>query len=171
MPFAVAWSDAAGSPSFREDFVAFHERAVMEWSPERWSLILGVWLGRELVGCQDVGAEQFASNRTVASGSWLGERFQGHGYGTEMRAGMLELAFTGLGAVAALSGALDGNVRSARISARLGYEPDGETFVSPRGVPVREQRLRLTRERWAEFRTIEATLAGVEPCLALFGAA
>jgi RimJ/RimL family protein N-acetyltransferase len=169
MPFEVAWTDAIGSPGFRDGFVAFHEAARTSWEPDRWSLLLGVWAGAELIGLQEIGANDFTRQRTVGTGSWLGRRFQGRGYGTEMRGAVLELAFGGLGADAAVSGALEGNIASARVSEKLGYLPEDERFVAPRAVPVREQRYRLSRDRWAASTRLPVQIAVLEPCLPLFG--
>jgi RimJ/RimL family protein N-acetyltransferase len=88
-----------------------------------------------------------------------------------MRAAVLEVAFSGLGAVAVTSGALAGNAASARVSEKLGYVPAGETTAAPRGTPVRVQLLRLDRERWLQTGRIPVELEGLEPCLPLFGAA
>ena len=165
MPFAVAWMDDFS----REAFVAHHRGARERWRPEAWSLLLGVWAEGVLAGCQEVAAEAFAARRTVATGSWLGQAFQGRGYGTEMRAAVLELAFGGLGAEAAESGALAGNVASERVSAKLGYLRAGEGERSPRGVPVREQRFRVTRERWVSVERPPVRIEGLGPCLPLFG--
>jgi len=165
MPFAVAWTDDLTV----ERFVAFHEAARERWNPDDWSLILGVWAEGRLAGTQEVAAEEFATRRTVVTGSWLGQEFQRRGYGTEMRAAVLEVAFCGLGAEAAVSGALEGNVASARVSAKLGYEPAGEGVHSPRGEPVREQRFRLVRARWKAVERPPVEIEGLEPCLPLFG--
>jgi RimJ/RimL family protein N-acetyltransferase len=170
MPFLVPWTDAIGQPDFVDRYVAFHEEARHSWSPDRWSLQLAVWAGRELVGSQRVEAERFATERTVVTGSWLGRRFQRRGIGTEMRVAVLDLAFRGLGAEVARSGALEGNVASLRVSTKLGYEPVGETVAAPRGEPVRETTLELTRERWAARPPADVEIEGLEACLPLFGA-
>ena len=170
MPFAVPWTDAIGTLDFVDEFVAFHEGARERWGPDDWSLLLAVWAAGRLAGSQELSAEEFARRRTVATGSWLGLEFQRRGYGIEMRAAVLELAFRGLGAEAARSGALDGNVASSRVSERLGYAPVGEAFQSPRGKPVREQRYELTRDRWESTPRPPVEIEGLEPCLALFGA-
>ena len=85
------------------------------------------------IGIQELRATGFATLRTVETGSWLGRAFQGKGIGTEMRAAVLALAFDGLGAEVATSGAIDGNAASRRVSEKLGYEPNGESRVAPRG--------------------------------------
>jgi RimJ/RimL family protein N-acetyltransferase len=164
MPFFVAWTDGIGEPGFVDGFVAFHHDRRDEWRPERWHLLLGVWAEGELAGTQ--GAELTAPG-TVETGSWIGQRFQRRGIGTEMRAAMLALLFDGLGVEVATSGALEGNIASARVSAKLGYEPAGEDVASPRGLPVRNRKFRLARERWQPPFAVE--IAGLQACLPLFG--
>jgi RimJ/RimL family protein N-acetyltransferase len=169
MPFFVAWTDGIGKPGFVESFVAFHRQQRESWSPEQWHLLLGVWSGGEVMGTQGLDAKDFAVSRTAETGSWLGQRFQGRGFGTEMRAAMLELLFGGLGGRVATSGALDGNVASERVSEKLGYVRSGEGVASPRGVPVRQQHFRLEREVWAARDHVPVEIHGLEPCLPLFG--
>ena len=169
MPFAVPWTDGIGTPGFVEGFVAFHEEALAGWSPESWALNLLAFRAGSPVGTQELLAERFATERVVATGSWLGAAHQNHGLGTEMRAAVLELAFGPLGAVAALSGWVEsGAGQSARVSARLGYREVGTELASPRGEPFVRHDLRLDRDDWRC--PIEVELAGVEPCLPLFGA-
>jgi RimJ/RimL family protein N-acetyltransferase len=169
MPFAVAWTDEIGKSGFEEGFVAFHVGCRRSWSPGDWDLELGVYADGEPMGFQGLNAVGFAERRRVITGSWLAARYQGRGYGTEMRAAALELAFSGLGAVVAESGHLEGNVRSLRVSQKLGYTRAGEGWREPRGVPVREQKLELTRERWAASSRIPVEIEGLADCLRLFG--
>lgn len=166
MPFGVAWTDAIGEPGFVDGFVEFHEQALRTWSPERWTLNLLVWSEGRLAGTQALDGERFSERRTVTSGSWLGQEHQGNGIGTEMRAAVLELAFTGLGAVAAETGAIVGNHASRRVSEKVGYLPAGEGVLQPRGQPLAEWRFRLERGDWAGG---TAQIDGLEPCLPLFG--
>jgi len=116
-----------------------------------------------------ISAENFAADRTVTTGSWLGATYQGRGIGTEMRVAVLELAFRGLGAVAATSGFLEGNRPSARVSEKLGYVETGIGEISPRGVPVPHHDLRLERRDWVAPFPVE--ISGVEAALPLLGAA
>jgi RimJ/RimL family protein N-acetyltransferase len=163
MPFTVAWTD---DPEQR-DFLAYHELRRREWSPEAWHLELGVWLEGELIGVQAVTATEFARTRTVMTGSWLGQRFQRRGSGTEMRTAVLELAFRGLGAEVARSGAIDGNVASLRVSEKLGYRVVGHGIVAPRGVDVGHADLELRRREWQPPFPVE--IEGLGTCLPLFG--
>ncbi|MDZ5078225.1 GNAT family N-acetyltransferase [Nesterenkonia sp. HG001] len=85
--------------------------------------------GERLIGMQDCGAQHWTVLRTVASGSWLRADQQGHGYGREMRAGMLLWAVDHFGAAYATSGAYEWNERSRRVSLGLGYQVVGRRLV------------------------------------------
>jgi RimJ/RimL family protein N-acetyltransferase len=167
MPFAVAWTDRSGDEGFVESFVEFHEAALRDWRPEKWTLNLLVFTGGRPVGSQTIAAANFASTRTVATGSWLGKQFQRQGLGTEMRIAVLELAFRELGAVAATSGAIVGNQASKRVSDKLGYTIAGTSTVSPRGEPLLHYDLMIERDAWASPVPVE--IVGLHGCLALFG--
>lgn len=167
MPFLVPWTDRSDEPSFVDDCVAFHETALEDWRPEEWSLNLLTFFEGRPVGTQGMRAESFPARREVDTGSWLGRRFQGHGLGTEMRAAVLELAFSKLGAVAATSGSMVGNESSKRVSEKLGYETAGTSTVAPRGEPVEKFDLRMERDRWRC--PLDVEIEGVEACLPLFG--
>lgn len=167
MPFSIAWTDGIGTPEFLDGFVMFHEESLASWAPEKWSLNLLVWAGGTLVGTQGVGAERFAEERSVATGSWLGQAHQRRGIGTEMRAAVLELAFRGLGAETAVSAWLEGNEASRRVSEKLGYRVGGVRTERPRGEPVVAHQVEL---RHADWRCpVPVRLDGLEGCLPLFG--
>jgi RimJ/RimL family protein N-acetyltransferase len=164
MPFAVAWTDEPYSEAW---VVAFHEQQREAWRPDAWDLELGVWWDGELAGVQALYGKNFAGSRVVGTGSWLGSRFQRRGIGTEMRAAVLELAFRGLGAEVARSGAIEGNLASPRVSEKLGYRVVGIGQVAPRGVAVEHTDVELRREDWRPPVPVE--FSGIEPCLPLFG--
>ena len=163
MPFAVPWTDNLAQDSF----VAFHRGAREEWSPDRWSCHFGTFLDGRVIGSQTIEAANFAATREVETGSWLGEAFQRRGYGFEQRAAVLELAFAGLGARAANSGALVHNIASQRISEKLGYRRTGTREIAPRGDPVLHYDYRVERHEWRC--PIEVAIEGLEPALPLFG--
>ena len=165
MPFTVAWTD---DPELA-NFLPYHELRRREWSPDDWHLELGVWLEGEPAGVQVVHGVEFARTRSVMTGSWLGQRFQGRGVGTEMRTAVLELAFRGLGAEVANSGAIDGNAASLAVSRKLGYRHVGRSTVTSRGEAVGHADLALRRHEWRPPFPVE--ILGLEPCLPLFGAA
>jgi len=165
MPFTIAWTDEPELGTFLD----YHETRRREWSPDAWHLELGVRVDEEPVGVQAVTATEFAATRLVSTGSWLGERFQRRGVGTEMRTAILELAFRGLGAEAARSGAIDGNAASMRVSEKLGYRVVGRGAVEPRGIPTGHTDLEIRRDEWRPAVPVE--IEGLEPCLPLFGIA
>ena len=77
-----------------------------------------------------------------------------------MRAAVLELAFAGLRAEVAVSGAIEGNARSLGVSRKFGYEQVGAHTVSPRGEPLEHADLELRRR---SFRSpVAVTLEGLD---------
>jgi RimJ/RimL family protein N-acetyltransferase len=167
MPFAVAWTDGIGQPDFVETTVAWHEKHLADWSPSNWTLNLLVWEGGELVGTQGMLAEDFGERREIHTGSWLGQRYQRRGVGTEMRAAVLELAFRGLGAGRAESSWLEGNEASRRVSEKLGYVEYKLDTKSPRGHPVPEHGVEIERANW--HCPVAVEIEDLDPCLPLFG--
>jgi len=167
MPFRVPWTDLP-SPEFDHSFLRYMWGTRASWTPTSWHLLLAVCRENLPMGVQELGASDFSTLRTVHTGSWLGRRYQRQGVGTEMRAAVLFLAFEGLGALAAESGALEGNDASARVSAKLGYRPNGESLVAPRGLPVLEHRFRLTRADWRRD-LFPVELMGLDAGLGMFG--
>jgi len=164
MPFFFAWTDDLNE----ESFLAFHRGAWESWRPDKWTLNFVTFASGRPIGTQEVSGEDFATTRTVSSGSWLGEPSQGQGFGTEQRAGMLEFAFRGLGGGLAVSRELEGNLRSERISEKLGYQVTGTSEAAPRGKPVVQHDYRLERAAWQS--PIPVEIEGLGPCLQLFGA-
>ncbi len=168
MPFGVPWTDAEPGERARGT-VQHHWSTWANWKPDDWNCELVTVCEGRVVGTQGMGARDFAVVREVHTGSWLGRRFQGGGIGTEMRAAVLHLAFAGLGARSARSGAFLDNPASLAVSRKLGYRPDGVSRRSRRGEPVTEQRLLLTRDDWETHCEQPVTVEGLGPCLPLFG--
>ncbi|MGW1175649.1 GNAT family N-acetyltransferase [Kitasatospora sp. NPDC002543] len=168
MPFIVPWTDLPPADRARS-VVQHHWLRLGTWTPDDWALNLAVLHEGRVVGLQTLSARHFAVLRQVTTGSWLGTAHQNQGIGTEMRAAVLHLAFAGLDAAEARSGAFEDNPSSYAVSRKHGYEPDGTTRHAVRGRPVTERRLRLTRHRWQDHRTAPVTVDGLTPCLPLFG--
>lgn len=129
-------------------------------------------LDDEVVGSQAVHTTNFPVLREVHTGSYLARRAQGRGVGKRMRAMVLELSFGYFGAQWATSGFVEGNERSRRLSARLGYEAEGIDLLLGAGHAVESHRLRLSRERWLKRRPPwldEVCLAGVGGAAAFLG--
>lgn len=168
MPFKNPWTDHSADADFVDRCVAFHESALREWRPGRWSFNPLVFLEGRPIGSQGMRAENFPTRREVDTGSWLGQAFQGQGVGTEMRTALLELAFRSLGAKAAVSGSVFGNESSKRVSQKLGYAIVGTSTIAPRGEPVEHYDFRLERKDWQPPFPVE--IEGAKACLPLFGA-
>jgi RimJ/RimL family protein N-acetyltransferase len=168
MPFLVSWPGLPPKERARA-LVQRHWRHRGDWSDDNWSLDLAVFVEGQVVGQQEISARDYRVVREVSTFSWLGVRHHGQGIGTEMRAVALHLAFAGLGATDAVSGAFADNVSSLRVSEKLGYEPDGIERLAAHGRITTTRRLRLTRDRWEAADRVPASVAGLAPCLPLFG--
>jgi RimJ/RimL family protein N-acetyltransferase len=165
--FTTPWHDLP-SPAFERQFLLHHWATRGRWSPSDWALGLAVVAEGQQIGSQVMIGRDFKVRRTVLTGSWLGRQHQRQGYGTEMRAAVLALAFEGLAAEVAESGYLEGNSASARVSEKLGYLANGEEVRAVSDRRVIERRLRVTRETWRRD-LVPVTIEGLEPCLKLFG--
>ncbi|MDQ0735397.1 GNAT family N-acetyltransferase [Arthrobacter agilis] len=146
MPFSVPWTDAPRS-------VLITETARHQWrtragvTPEDWTVNFAVLHRGRVIGSQDLRARGFPLLRQVGSGSWLTRSAQGQGFGTEMRAGVLQLAFDHFGATSAVSEAADWNRASLGVSRSLGYTANGTALVEARpGELQTQQNLLLARE-------------------------
>ncbi|RKS74330.1 RimJ/RimL family protein N-acetyltransferase [Actinomadura pelletieri DSM 43383] len=168
MPFAVPWTDRPPADVARS-VVQHHWLQLGTWEPRDWTLNLTVFHDGVPVGSQSLDARDLAITREVGTGSWLGRRHQGQGIGTEMRAAVLHLAFTGLGAEDATSAAFEENLASQAVSRKLGYRSDGLHRRVVRGGRVTDHRLRLSRADWERHRTTPVTVHGLAPCLPLLG--
>lgn len=167
-PFIQRWTDAPPAEVARS-VIHYNWRQLGAWTPRDWSLNLTVFRDGVVVGQQTIGAQDLGITRQVRTGSWLGRRHQGQGIGTEMRAAVLHLAFAGLDAEEALSGALEHNLASLAVSRKLGYQPDGHRRYALDGRMVVEHRVCLTREAWQRHRSVPVDIEGLAPCLPLLG--
>ncbi|HEX6525719.1 MAG TPA: GNAT family protein [Streptosporangiaceae bacterium] len=161
------------SPDMERQFLQRYWRALAHWKPESWHLPLAIYLDGQPIGIQDMWASDFARLRSVGTGSWVTRSEQGHGYGTEARLAVLELAFGHLGAQEACTEYLDGNHASEKVSRKLGYTGNGQHLVYRDDTGrTTEYRLRLDRRTWHENRDgTTAIITGLTPCLAMFGLA
>lgn len=169
MPFTQPWTEIP-SPQLEQQAMQHYWEVRAKWKPENWTCMFVTLHDGEVIGTQDFFAKNFAVLRGVSSGSWIGKAFQGKGFGKEQRAGMLHLAFEGLGALRAESAAREDNGPSLGVSRSLGYEENGDYFDLFGGKRVRMVRIKLTRERWETHRRFDVDISGLEPCLELFGA-
>jgi RimJ/RimL family protein N-acetyltransferase len=169
MPFSHPWTDTP-IPQRQRDSYQWWWRKRAEWSPEAWTFDAAVFRDGQVIGVQSLMSKQFAALGTVESGSWLGLAHQGHGFGKEMRHGILHLAFAGLGAQVAYSGAFVDNASSLATSRSLGYQENGRTLVLRRGQPDEIVNLVLDRATWESQSHPPCSIEGLEGCREMFGA-
>lgn len=167
MPFLNPWADAP-SPDIERGVLQWGWRHRATWSPSDWSFGGVVFVDGEVVGVQSLMAVDFASSRSVKTGSWLGLAHQGNGIGKEMRLAIFHFAFEALGALEALSGGFPDNEATLRVSRALGYEETGRRTVLRRGLPSEIIELRLTRSKWRETSHPPVEVLGLEECLDFF---
>ncbi len=123
-PFSMPWTELPAD-ELGPNMARWYWRCRGEFTPEEWTLLLGIWHDGEFIGCQDIGAKDFATLKTVSTGSWLRQSAQGQGLGKEMRAAVALYAFDWLKAEVAESDAAVWNSASLGVSRSLGYEPNG----------------------------------------------
>ncbi len=168
MPFGVAWTAATGA-AFDIGFLQHHWKWRASWRPDEWWLNLMVeWEGRP-IGAQTISGDDFAIHRTVDSGSWLGQAYQGRGFGKEMRSAVLSFAFDGLGARFATSSAFLDNAASNAVSRGLGYEENGRGSLAPQGVARETQLFRISAESWHSRPRPAVQIEGLDACRDMFG--
>jgi RimJ/RimL family protein N-acetyltransferase len=170
MPFGVPWTDASPEERARST-MQWHWRSWADLSPEQWHLSFVVVRDDAVVGTQELAAKKFAVRREVHTGSWLGRDYQGRGIGTQMRAAVLHLAFSELGALWATTAAFDDNPSSLGVTRRLGYQPDGMEVFERRGAPATLLRYRLSQADWQQSQRLDVAVSGLEACRSLLGAA
>lgn len=142
-PFSRPWAEAPAAELGR-NMAQWYWRCRGDMTPAEWTLLLGIWHDGAFIGCQDVGAKDFASLKTVSTGSWLRQSAQGRGFGKEMRAAVALYAFDWLGAEAAESEAAAWNRQSLGVSRALGYELNGVGRAAWGGTRQDVQKVRLT---------------------------
>lgn len=161
MPFTVPWTDRPA-----REWIQFYWQARAALRPDAWSVNFLVRLDGRVIGTQGLQAKDFAVTQEADTGSWLGLRHQGKGYGTEMRTAVALFAFDHLKATRMMSGAFADNAASHGVSRKLGYQPDGTQRLAVRGEPVTNVRLVLEPERFKRPQwPLEVT--GLDDCLAL----
>jgi RimJ/RimL family protein N-acetyltransferase len=162
-PFGAEWTDQPVE-AIPAAVVQYNWAIQSRIRPGTWELGFVVRHAGQIIGTQSIGAKDFAIRREVHTGSWLGQAYQGRGFGTEMRAAVLELAFAGLAATLATTSAYTDNEPSNAVSRKLGYQPNGTQRDVIRGRVQVLQHLVLTPERWAEQRAVPVTIDGLDAC-------
>lgn len=147
-------------------------RALGTWSPDDWALPFVVRRGREaaapVLGVQWLEGPDYRADRTVDSASWLVPEVRGTGLGRQMRAAVLQLAFTRLGAVAAVSSAVVTNAASLGVSRALGYRETHTSVLEHSGETL--QHVRVDRATWTAAGLGDGVeVLGAEAALPYFG--
>lgn len=159
MPFEHPWT--RGTPDeVARSVLTYQWNVRPQVSPARFVLELAVIAAGRPVGIQGLVADDWPVLRRVQTGSWLGREHQGRGIGRRMRVLALNLAFAGLGAREATSGAFADNPASNTVSQRLGYEPNGSVQVAREGVAALHHNYRMSRERWDALGERHAAILG-----------
>ncbi len=163
--FAVDESTHRGIVAHQE-----YWRSYGTWTTQAWRFHLAVRRDGELLGLQELEANEFPTLRTVDTSSWLVESARGTGIGKAMRRAVLALAFDHLGAQAAITSAWHDNHASLGVSRSLGYRPNGESFLA-RGDGVDTLvHMRMTLDDWRSAGGApDVTVTGVPEALPLFG--
>ena len=159
MPFASPWTRGSADDVARS-VLAYQWGIRNRLSPTTFVLELAVVSEGVPVGIQGLTANDWSVLRRVETGSWLGRAHQGRGIGTRMRMLALHLAFEGLGAREATSGAFADNVSSNAVSRRVGYESDGALHIAREGAAALHHRYVMSRRRWESLRDGHATRLG-----------
>ena len=170
MPFSQPWSDAP-SPELERSAMQHFWSIWGRFGADKWVVPFAVVVDGEVAGVQSVMSEHFPVLRTVGTGSWLGQSYQGKGIGKDMRAAALHFAFAGLGAVRAETAAYDDNVQSIGVTRALGYTENGDDVALRRGEAGRQVRFAMDRARWEQRRRDDIEIVGLDACLPLFGLA
>jgi RimJ/RimL family protein N-acetyltransferase len=169
MPFSMPWSRGSAD-EIRRRVLQWHWMQRGRWTPSSWSWNPVVVAAGRVVGTQSLFADDFGLRRTVETGSWLGRRFQGRGIGVEMRRAVLHLAFAGLEASRAETGAFEDNAASLTVTRRVGYRDNGDRILAVEGRRRRMLAFALDRSDWSALAPDDVEIEGLGPCLPLFGA-
>jgi RimJ/RimL family protein N-acetyltransferase len=160
-PFSVPWGSQP--PHLRaRSVVQWHWMTRGAWTPQRWTFDFAVFLDGEPIGVQGLSAVGFAVRREVATGSWLGQRYQRRGFGKEMRIAVLTLAFEHLHAVSAVTAAFEDNAGARGVSRAVGYQDDGVDVVDRAGSRVLSERFRLAADADARRDWPAVSVTGVD---------
>ena len=179
-PFGeVPWSQAPAQDVWRQTLQhIWRTRAAT--GPRTWTVQCGVWDRHgdpdgpcggpdgELIGLQDVSAQDFHLTRTVETGSWLRHDVQGQGLGRQARTVGLVLAFDHLGALAAETSCASWNQASQRVSTSLGYRFNGAHVRAWGREPETVLHFRLTPEEFLRPQT-PVSVTGIAPVQAFLG--
>ncbi len=163
-PHATHYGALDDDDNRRAVVVQGYWRALGLWSPTDWMLPMVARRAGAVVGVQWLEGPDYLSDRTVDSSSWLVPAARGRGFGRQMRAAVLTLAFGALRAEAAVSSAVMTNVASLGVSRSLGYEPTHTSVLAHSGETLQYVRLGVRRWQaggWAGRTRVEGAAAAL----------
>jgi RimJ/RimL family protein N-acetyltransferase len=169
MPFSEPWSDVA-PPELQRNSLRYYWRCRAETTSELWHLNLAASdRDGQVLGVCALGAERFPTTRTATTGSWLGRRYQGRGFGKEMRQAALHLIFAGLSGERAATRVWHDNTASLRVTESLPYTDDGAVQEQRRDRPDTMRLFSMTRVQWQTVRRNDIKLNGIAPIREFLG--
>ncbi|MER0476986.1 GNAT family protein [Streptomyces sp. Edi2] len=166
--FPQPW--ASGTPEqTARNVLQNHWWARGDWHEDNWRLLLAVFHDDQVIGQQNLSARDFRITREARTGFWLGQRFQARGFGTQMRAAALHLAFACLGAERVTSTAFADNAVSRHVSEKFGYAPNGIRRFAVGDRLVEEHQAIITAEQWRGQSHQPTLVEGFDACQHMFG--
>ncbi|MGA5134550.1 GNAT family N-acetyltransferase [Streptomyces olivoreticuli] len=166
--FPQPWASAPSAERAR-NVVQNHWWARGDWNRDNWRLLLAVFHDGQVIGQQNLSARDFAITGEARTGFWLGRRFQGQGYGTQMRAAALALAFNGLDAARVTSTAFADNAASRAVSLKFGYRPNGVHRIAVDDRPYDAHEEVVDAVNWRDpARLLPVEMSGLTGCIAYF---
>ena len=167
------WGEAAGGSAGIADFKTRALQNLWEWRAawrvDGWNLPLMATAGNLIVGVVEVYAAKFLVTKSVELGLWVDPALQAHGYGTEMAAVGLHVAFECLQADEALWSATFDNEGSLKVAGAVGFVANGGKRVAVETTLLDEEVLKITRSQWIARRRNDIEVRHFESCKGFFG--
>lgn len=144
-------------------------RSLGTWTGVSWRLPWVVVADGDVVGVQDLEAEDFTTRGEIDSSSHLRPDVRGRGWGQQSRRAILALAFGPLGARTAVTSAWHHNLASLGVTRALGYRfsHTSQERTDDQSDVDTMHHYELTREDWdrtGQASTVQITgFAGCQP--------
>jgi RimJ/RimL family protein N-acetyltransferase len=140
----------------------FYWRNRAETTVDHWDLNLAGVVGDTVVGMCSVTADAYPQRRSAETGSWIGRRYQRHGFGKEMRQAALHLIFAGFDADQATTRAWHDNAASLAVTRSLPYVQTGSSSQQRREHNDTMLEFTMRRTEWNIARRNDIELRGID---------